>query len=191
MPTWHGQWAAWVWNASVLCLLALAAPVMGQELDGRMRTIDIAPMPEGRAVEIRPFDSRLPNRNIEALLAEEMRGRGFAIEIGAPIVLGYRATGVFSQLKSDGSWLRLQGRIGNSSEPTGSMSITLPDFGGSETKPRPHAIELRAEDQPGTRYWEAHAAIDSKSEQPGQIARILVAAMLEHWGRSHFGPVLR
>ncbi len=156
-----------------------------------MRTTGHAPLPEARAVEIRPIDAREPNRQVEALLAEEMRGRGYAVELGAPLVLGYRATGVFSQLKGDTSWLRLQGRVGSSSEPQGTLAITIPEFGAKESAARSYAIELRAEDQPGARFWDGFAIIESKSEAPAQMARLLAQALLERLGRDYAGPVIR
>jgi hypothetical protein len=156
-----------------------------------MRATGHAPLPETRAIEIRPIDTRQANRHVEALLAEEMRGRGYAVELGAPVVLSYRATGVFSQLKGDTSWLRLQGRIGSSSEPQGTIALSIPEFGSSESPTRSYAIELRAEDQPGARFWDGFAVIDSKSDAPAQMARLLAQALLDRLGRDYDGPVIR
>ena len=181
-------------GAAALAIL-LSVPGLGaawaQEGLGRLRTTSHAPLPELRTVEIRPIDAREPNRHVEALLAEEMRGRGYTVELGAALVLGYRATGVFSQLKGDNSWLRLQGRIGSSSEPQGTLAIAIPEFGAKESAARSYAIELRAEDQPGTRFWDGFAVIESKSEAPAQMARVLAQALLERLGRDDAGPVIR
>jgi hypothetical protein len=175
----------------VLAFLGLCWPGLALADEGRLRTNLAAAVPESRTVEVRALDARLRDRTIEALLSDALRDRGFNVEVGAPLVVGYRATGVFSTLQHDSSWLRLQGSIGSSSAPSGYLAFRLPDFDSSKPKSRPYSIELRAEDQPGTLYWEASAVLDSASSNPAQVAREMLAAALDRWGATYYGPLLR
>lgn len=170
--------------------LAWAAPA---DYEGKLRATEIAPLPEGATMEIRPLEPADRNALVEALLTEALKTRGHGIEKGAPIIMAYKASGIFTQVKDDTSWLQMQGAggAGSASGAAGMLSLTLSDTGGDKDKPRTYQLELRAETAQAKPLWEAYAVLDSKSSDIGQTARHVVGSTLDRMGRSYFGPLLR
>ena len=172
---------------AVTCLVT--SPVLAEQgplISGTLKATSTQPLPENSPIYVRTRDRSRQSVEAQAVLEVELEDRGYVIEFGAPFTLAFRMSGAFTLDRDDAPLLRLQGKAGSESRPTGSLSLTLPAFGKGTGRPkgREYRIEMEIFDDTGQDVWEAQAQVRSEERDKLAIVRILIPFVLEHLGKS-------
>jgi len=175
--------------AVLVALWAWATPFAAGSADGepRLRVKAFAELPAPGDIALRPAAGSGKSVFLQGLLADELEQRGYRVDVAAPLVLTYNATGAFALARDEGGILILRGSVGSAGRPQGELAVTLPSFESAPVR-RNYQLEARITDASGRPLWEGWSSLEAGSDEPSAAARALVAALLKELGRSAETP---